>query len=103
MLTYGDGVGDINISKLLEFHKSHGRVATVTAVKPSAVDMQVESGQVNSFVEKPQSGEGWINGGFVFNPSVFEYLVDDSTVLEQAPLVNLAADGQLVTFQHEEC
>ena len=103
MLTYGDGVSDVDINSLLQFHLSHGKIATVTAVRPSARfgGLQLHDGQVRSFKEKPQSGEGWINGGFfVFEPSVFQYLDDDNTVLEHSPLETLAADGQLMAFSH---
>lgn len=103
MLTYGDGVSDVNLGRLLDFHRSHGKIATVTAVRPSARfgGLRLDDGRVLDFKEKPQSGEGWINGGFfVFEPSVFEYLRDDATVLEQSPLETLARDGQLMAFQH---
>jgi glucose-1-phosphate cytidylyltransferase len=103
MLTYGDGVSDVDIQALLSFHRAHGRLATVTAVRPSARfgGMHVNDGQVLDFKEKPQSGEGLINGGFfVFEPGIFEYLSDDSTVLEQSPLECLARDGQLMAYEH---
>jgi len=103
MLTYGDGVSDVDIASLLKFHHSHGKIATVTAVRPSARfgGIHIGQGQVHSFKEKPQSGEGWINGGFfVFEPGVFDYLDDDSTVLEHAPLENLVKDGQLMAYEH---
>lgn len=104
MLTYGDGVSNINIGKLVEFHKSHGKLATVTAVRPTARfgGMRFEGARVIDFKEKPQAGEGWINGGFfVFEPRVFDYLHGDDTVLEADPLENLAKDGQLMAFHHE--
>lgn len=103
MLTYGDGVSDLDINELVEFHRSHGRLATVTAVRPPARfgAIQLEGDQVRSFEEKPQTGEGWINGGFfVFEPGVFDYLVDDRTVLEESPLEELADSGQLMAFRH---
>lgn len=103
MVTYGDGVSDVNISELLSFHRSHGRLATVTAVRPSARfgGIQIGDGEVVDFKEKPQSGEGWINGGFfVFEPGIFEYLQDDSTVLEQSPLQHLVRDRQLMAYEH---
>lgn len=103
MLTYGDGVSDIDIPALLSFHRAHGRLATVTAVRPSARfgGIHVGDGQVLSFKEKPQSGEGWINGGFfVFEPAIFDCLTDDSTVLEQIPLENLVRDQQLMAYEH---
>lgn len=104
MLTYGDGVSDVDLHALLAFHRRHGKLATVTAVRPSARfgGLHIGDGQVLSFKEKPQSGEGWINGGFfVFEPQVFDYLTNDATVLEQSPLERLAADGQLMAYQHE--
>lgn len=104
MLTYGDGVGDIDIKKLLEFHKLHGRIATITAVQPSgrfgAIKMDEES-NVISFVEKPAGDGAWINGGFfVLEPKVFDYIDGDSTVWERDPLENLAKDGELAAFKH---
>ncbi|QQR81394.1 MAG: glucose-1-phosphate cytidylyltransferase [Deltaproteobacteria bacterium] len=103
MLTYGDGLADVDIKSLLDFHISHGRVATVTAVRPSARfgGMQIGNGKVINFKEKPQSGEGWINGGFfIFEPSIFDYLEADTTVLEQSPMENLVRDGQLMAYEH---
>lgn len=103
MLTYGDGVADVDLSALLSFHRAHGRLATVTAVRPSARfgGMHINGGQVREFKEKPQTGEGWINGGFfIFEPAVFDYLKDDSTILEQSPLERLAKDGQLMAYEH---
>jgi glucose-1-phosphate cytidylyltransferase len=103
MLTYGDGVSDVDITALLALHRAHGRVATVTAVRPSARfgGMHINGGQVLDFKEKPQSGEGWINGGFfVFEPAVFDYLEDDSTILEGSPLETLARTGQLMAYEH---
>lgn len=103
MLTYGDGVSDVDISSLIKFHKSHGKIATVTAVRPSARfgGMHIGDGKVHDFKEKPQSGEGWINGGFfVFESEVFDYLSDDKTILEQSPLENLVNDDQLMAYEH---
>lgn len=103
MLTYGDGLADVDLTALLAFHRRHGCLATVTAVRPSARfgGMHLGEGRVLDFKEKPQSGEGWINGGFfVFEQGVFDYFVDDSTVLEQSPLERLAKDGQLVAYEH---
>jgi glucose-1-phosphate cytidylyltransferase len=103
MLTYGDGVCDVNLKKLLEFHRSHGKIATVTAVIPSARfgGMHIDNQRVLNFKEKPQSGSGWINGGFfIFEPAIFDYLEDDNTVLEQSPMENLVNDGELMAFQH---
>lgn len=104
MLTYGDGVADVNIAKLLAFHRAHGKLATVTAVRPPARfgGMLFDGDRVTEFREKPQTGEGWINGGFfIFEPGVFDYLAGDATVLEGTPLEQLAKDGQLMAFKHE--
>jgi glucose-1-phosphate cytidylyltransferase len=103
MLTYGDGVIDLNIRELVAFHRGHGRLATVTAVRPQARfgNMTLDDHRVLEFKEKPQTGESWINGGFfVFDSGVFDYLHGDATVLEEAPLENLARDGQLMAFPH---
>ena len=103
MLTYGDGVANVDIDKLLAFHYEHGKIATITAVRPSARfgGLQLKDGQVINFEEKPQSGEGWINGGFfVLEPEVFDYLDDDASILEQKPMESLAKDGQLMAYQH---
>lgn len=103
MLTYGDGVANVDVAALLAFHRSHGRLATVTAVRPPARfgDLRIESNQVTHFEEKPQVGEGWINGGyFVFETGVFDYISDDATILEKAPLEQLARSGELMAFQH---
>jgi glucose-1-phosphate cytidylyltransferase len=104
MLTYGDGVADIDINELVNFHKRHGKLATVTAVRPPSRfgAMVIDEEQVVEFMEKPQSGEGWISGGFfVFNAGVFDYIRGDATVLEREPLEHLAQDGQLMTFKHQ--
>jgi len=104
LATYGDGLADIDVRKLIDFHKSHGKLATVTAVRPPARfgGLVLDGTQVAEFTEKPQTGEGWINGGyFVFEPRVFDYLGNDDTVLEREPLEKLAAEGQLMAFQHE--
>lgn len=103
MLTYGDGVADVDINALLAFHRSHGKLATVTAVRPPARfgGMAFDGDRVAEFLEKPQTGEGWINGGyFVFEPEVFGYLSGDKSVLEGHPLESLARDGQLMAFKH---
>ena len=103
MLTYGDGVSDVDLTSLLAFHRSHGRLATVTAVRPPVRfgELSIEKNRVTKFQEKPQAGEGWINGGFfVFEPSVFEFILDDSTLLEREPLEQLAEKGELMVFQH---
>ncbi|MCX7738951.1 MAG: glucose-1-phosphate cytidylyltransferase [Hydrogenothermaceae bacterium] len=103
MLTYGDGVGDINIVKLLEFHKSHGKYATLTAVQPSgrfgALDL--EGDFVKNFQEKPRGDGSWVNGGFfVLEPEIFDYIDGDETIWERDPLEKLAIDGQLVAYKH---
>jgi len=103
MVTYGDGVGDVDLTALLTFHRRHGKAATVTAVRPPARfgGLVFEGDRVREFSEKPQAAEGWINGGFfVFEPGVFRYLSDDQTILERAPLEQLASDGQLMAFRH---
>ena len=103
MLTYGDGVGNIAIPALLNFHRRMGRIATVTAVRPVARfgELQVSGELVQSFREKPQVEEGWINGGFfVFNRRVFDYIEGDDTVLEREPLERLAAEEQMAVYRH---
>ena len=104
MVTYGDGVADVPIDRLIAFHEAHGRVATVTAVRPPSRfgALALDGDCVSEFSEKPQTGAGWINGGFfVFEPSVLDYLVDDETVLEGEPLERLAHDRQLMAYRHE--
>ncbi len=104
MATYGDGVSNINLEELLKFHRSHGRVATVTAVRPPARfgGLIFDGDLVSEFTEKPQIGEGWINGGFlVFEPGVFDYLEGDESSLEADAMERLAADNQLVAYRHE--
>jgi glucose-1-phosphate cytidylyltransferase len=103
MVTYGDGVGDVNIRELVAFHRAHGRLATVTAVRPPARfgDLALEGDRVRAFAEKPQTSEGWINGGFfVFEPGVLGYIDGDETSLEQGPLDRLAAEGELMAYRH---
>jgi glucose-1-phosphate cytidylyltransferase len=103
MVTYGDGLGDIDICALQAFHRSHGKIATVTAVRPPARfgNLILEDNAVFEFSEKPQTREGWINGGFfVFNPEIFDYLEDDRTTLEREPLERLARRGELMAFLH---
>ena len=102
-VTYGDGVSNVDLGALLNFHQSHGRIATVTAVRPPARfgGLLFEDDLVTTFIEKPQIGEGWINGGFlVFSPGVFDYLEDDLSSLETDALEALAADRQLVAYRH---
>lgn len=104
MVTYGDGVSDIDLQDLLRFHRSYGRIATVTAVRPPARfgGLIFDGDLVAKFTEKPQIGEGWINGGFlVFEPGVFDYLEGDHTSLEAHALERLATDGQLAAYRHE--
>jgi len=104
MVTYGDGVSDVDLRDLLRFHRSHGRLATVTAVRPPARfgGIIFNGDLVAKFTEKPQIGEGWINGGFmVLEPGVFAYLEGDNTSLEADVLERLAADGQLAAYRHE--
>ncbi|WP_044481823.1 glucose-1-phosphate cytidylyltransferase [Paenibacillus antibioticophila] len=105
MLTYGDGLCDVSLKDLEAYHKSHGRLATVTAVQPAgrfgALSIE-EDGTVNRFNEKMKGDGKWVNGGFfVLQPEVFDYLTDDTTVFEQEPLVNLAAGGQLRAYRHD--
>ncbi len=102
-LTWGDGVANIDIDDLLKFHKSHGKLCTVTAVRPPARFglIELNGDQVVSFSEKPQLGEGWINGAFfVCEPGVFEYVDGDETMWERAPMEGLARDGQLMAYKH---
>jgi glucose-1-phosphate cytidylyltransferase len=103
MLTWGDGVSDVNLHDLLAFHRAHGKLATLTAVRPPARYgyMQFDGNRVVEFTEKPQLGEGWINGAyFVLEPGVFDYIAGDSTVWEREPLEGLAKDGQLMAYRH---
>jgi glucose-1-phosphate cytidylyltransferase len=106
MMTYGDGVADINIEKLVEFHKSHGRIGTMTGVHPSSRfgEFTMDGSQVLDYNEKPQTKEGLINGGFfVFNKKFFDYLsYDDDCILERKPLEQLAADGELMLYSNEK-
>lgn len=102
-LTYGDGVSNVNLHDLLSFHLSHNKLVTVTAVRPPARfgSMDIVDSSVKSFQEKPQIGEGWINGGFfVVDARVIDYLVDDQMPFEKDPLTQLAEDGELMAYQH---
>lgn len=106
MVTYGDGVADIDIKKLFDFHKLKGRIATVTGVRPSSRfgELNIKEDQVIDFSEKPQVTRSYINGGFfVFEPTFFDYLEseDDNLTLEQEPLMKVSQDGQLTIFQHD--
>jgi glucose-1-phosphate cytidylyltransferase len=103
MLTWGDGVSTVDLGKLLEFHRSHGRLATVTAVRPPARfgHLRLEGDRITEFSEKPQVGEGWINGAFfVLEPEVMDYIEGDDTQFEREPLEQLAKDGQLMAYRH---
>lgn len=103
MASYGDGVGDVDIKALLAFHRSHGKLATVTAVNPPSRfgDLTVDDGRVVQFSEKPQAHEGLISGGFfVFEPQVLDYIDADATILEREPMTRLAAEGQLMAYKH---
>jgi len=103
LLTYGDGVSDINIDALLDFHRSHNKMVTVTAVRPAARfgELDINDGCVTAFQEKPQAGEGWVNGGyFVVNPSFFDLIVGDQVVLEREPLEHAAQMGELMAYTH---
>ena len=105
LLTYGDGVSNVDIRRLVAYHRAHGRLATVTAVRPPARfgGLGFDGDFVAHFEEKPQIGEGWINGGFfVFEPEVLDYIEGDDTALERGPLERLAEDRQLVAYRHEE-
>jgi glucose-1-phosphate cytidylyltransferase len=104
LLTWGDGVSDVDLRKLLKFHRSHGKLATVTAVRPQARfgRLEMRGDQVIEFSEKPQLGEGWINGAFfVLEPGVFDYIKGDDTQWEREPMERLAQDGQLMAHCHE--
>jgi glucose-1-phosphate cytidylyltransferase len=104
MVTYADGLADIDINALLEFHRSHGKLATVTTVPPPSRfgNLEIENNKVVSFNEKPEDNEGLINGGFfVFEPAVFDYIEGDETSLEREPLERLAKDEQLMAYEHK--
>jgi glucose-1-phosphate cytidylyltransferase len=104
MMTYGDGVANVDLGKLLAFHKAHGKLATVTAVRPPSRfgGLRLDGDRVAEFEEKPQIGEGWINGGFfVLSPSVLDLIADDHTLWERGPLEHLAATQQLMAYRHD--
>lgn len=104
MLTYGDGVSNVDVNRVLEFHRGHGRLATVTAVRPPARfgNIRFNGDGIVHFEEKPQIGEGWINGGFfVLGPGVADYIEGDDTIFEGEPLDRLSRDGQLLAYRHE--
>ena len=105
MLTYGDGVSDVNLEALLDFHKKHGKPATISMVnlaqQKGVLDVDAE-GQIRSFREKEEKDSAVINGGFmVLEPEIFDYLQDDNTILEQSPMQNLAAEGKLMGYYHD--
>jgi len=103
MLTWGDGVSDIDLDALLAFHKSHGKLVTMTAVRPPARfgHLALDGDQIVEFSEKPQTSEGWINGAFfVMEPEIFDYIDGDETLFENEPLVRLAKEGQLMAYKH---
>lgn len=103
MLTYGDGVADIDLDALLAFHRSHGKMVTVSAVRPAARfgELEMDGGRVTSFKEKPQLHEGWINGGyFVVEPAFFDLIAGDETMLEREPLELAASMGELMAYRH---
>ena len=103
MLTWGDGVSDVNLAELLDFHKSHGKLATLTAVRPPARfgHLTFDGDKVSRFSEKPQTSEGWINGAFfVLEPGIFDYIEGDTCHWEHEPMERLARDGQLMAYRH---
>jgi glucose-1-phosphate cytidylyltransferase len=103
MLTWGDGVSNVRIPDLVNFHRSHGKLATLTAVRPPARygHLEFQGDRVAEFSEKPQTGEGWINGAFfVLEPAIFDYIEGDETQWEKEPLERLARDGQLMAYRH---
>jgi glucose-1-phosphate cytidylyltransferase len=103
MLTWGDGVSDVNLTELLAFHRRHGKLATMTAVRPPARfgHLEFDGDQVIKFSEKPQTAEGWINGAyFVLEPGIFDYIDGDQTQWELEPLQRLSAEGQLMAYRH---
>ena len=104
MLTWGDGVSTVDLSRLLAFHRAHGRLITMTAVRPPARygHMEFDGDRIREFTEKPQTAEGWINGAFfVVEPQVFDYIDGDDTQFEKEPLERLAADGELMAYKHD--
>ena len=104
MLTYGDGVANINIKKAIRFHNNHGKIATITAVRPPVRfgELKINRNKVKSFKEKPQVSQGWINGGFfIFNNEILNFIKNDQTMLERKPLEKLTRAGQLMAFEHK--
>ena len=105
LLTYGDGVADVDVPALLDYHRGHGRLATVTAVQPlgrfGALELDAREQRVTSFAEKPAGDGAWVNGGFfVFEPGVLDYIAGDETLLEREPLEKLAREGELMAYRH---
>jgi len=104
MLTYGDGVANVDLEKIYQFHRSHGKMVTVTTVHPGARfgELELVDNEVKSFKEKPQITHGWINGGFfIIQPEFLDYIQADSTILEREPLEKVASEGQLMAYKHE--
>jgi glucose-1-phosphate cytidylyltransferase len=104
LLAYGDGLSNVNLKKLVQFHKKHGKMVTVTAVHPISRfgELEIQDNKVISFQEKPQTKNDWINGGyFVIEPEFFDFIEGDSTILEQEPLKKVAEIGQLMAYKHE--
>jgi glucose-1-phosphate cytidylyltransferase len=104
MLTWGDGVSTVDLNDLYRFHKAHGKLVTLTAVRPPARygHLEFDGNRIKEFTEKPQTAEGWINGAFfVMEPAVFDYIDGDETQFEKEPLERLAADGQLMAYKHD--
>ena len=102
-MTYGDGLCDVNLNKLKKFHDRHGKIATVTAVRPTVRfgELEITNDRVTNFEEKPQTKAGWINGGFfILNHKVFDYIKDDTTMFERQPMSKLANEGKLMAFKH---
>ena len=105
MLTYGDGVGNVNIDKLINYHKSHGKLVTMTAVRPAARfgELTIVDDKITSFKEKPQLEKGWINGGFfVMEPEFLDYIDDDNTMLERTPIEKATSEGQVMAYKHDK-
>jgi glucose-1-phosphate cytidylyltransferase len=104
LLTYGDGLANINIDELVTFHKKHGKLITVSAVHPGARfgELSIQNNMVRTFHEKPQTTQGWVNGGyFVCEPAIFDFIADDATIFEKEPLETIAAKGELMAYKHQ--
>jgi len=104
IMTYGDGLSDIRVDELINFHKKHKKIATVTAVHPPVRfgELELHGDKVQSFEEKPQAKAGWINGGFfVLNSKIFNYIENDQTIFEREPLTKLSKESNLMAFKHE--